>query len=117
MAAAASQDYLYNLAGQRIAAIRTEYTAGYFNYANYTLVDPTVQEKRDNYDYDGAGRIVAAGTSKEVLGSERGPQTKVVDLGGKTVGRGYLRGRTASLSCFAILAFTRSTSGPCASLS
>ena len=55
-AVAQGQDYVYDAAGQRVAALRTEYSPGGSTYySNY--LPGTYQETRENYDYDGAGRV------------------------------------------------------------
>ena len=52
------QDYVYDLTGQRVAALRTDYSPGSQSYYGY-YSPGYYQETRENYDYDGAGRVTA----------------------------------------------------------
>ncbi|MEN2790519.1 LysM peptidoglycan-binding domain-containing protein [Sphingomonas oligophenolica] len=53
---AGGQDYLYDAAGERVAAIRTDYTPG--SYTSYYGYYPgSYSETRENDEYDGAGRL------------------------------------------------------------
>lgn len=53
---AGGQDYQYDTAGQRVAAIRTDYSPGSYTYY-YGYYPGTYAETRENDEYDGAGRV------------------------------------------------------------
>ncbi|WEJ98137.1 MAG: polymorphic toxin-type HINT domain-containing protein [Candidatus Sphingomonas phytovorans] len=54
---AGGQDILYNAAGDRVAILKTEYGAGYYDY-EYGYYNPGYYyENRETYLYDGAGRL------------------------------------------------------------
>ncbi len=52
-----STDYVYDLAGQRVAALRTDYTPEYYYGGNEYYDSDYFSETREMYDYDGAGRL------------------------------------------------------------
>ncbi len=51
------QDILYDLAGQRVAVMRTEYSPGYYDYEYGYYYPGSYYETRENYTYDSAGRL------------------------------------------------------------
>jgi YD repeat-containing protein len=51
------QDILYNLAGERAAAIRTEYSPGYYDYEWGYYNPGYYYETRESYVYNSAGRL------------------------------------------------------------
>ena len=57
------QDILYDLAGQRIAVMRTEYSPGYYDYEWGYYYPGSYYESRENYIYDSAGRVFEIRTS------------------------------------------------------
>ncbi|WP_163454767.1 hypothetical protein, partial [Escherichia coli] len=57
------QDILYDLAGQRIAVMRTEYSPGYYDYEWGYYYPGSYYESRENYSYDSAGRVFEIQTS------------------------------------------------------
>ncbi|MBN8811110.1 MULTISPECIES: GH-E family nuclease [unclassified Sphingomonas] len=57
------QDILYDLAGQRIAVMRTEYSPGYYDYEWGYYYAGSYYESRENYIYNSAGRIYEIQTS------------------------------------------------------
>jgi YD repeat-containing protein len=73
VASGGGQALVYDLAGQRIAVLRTDYVppsvTGYWDFYTNQFVltgySPGYsQESRENYDYDGAGRIVSIRTTQ-----------------------------------------------------
>ncbi|MEH3101101.1 putative toxin [Sphingomonas adhaesiva] len=58
-----SNDYVYDLAGQRIAAIRTEYGPPTYISTVGVWVPGGQREAREIYGYDGAGRIATLGAT------------------------------------------------------
>ncbi|MBL7373634.1 hypothetical protein INQ23_30400, partial [Escherichia coli] len=56
-------DILYDLAGQRIAVMRTEYSPGYYDYEWGYYYPGSYYESRENYSYDSAGRVFEIQTS------------------------------------------------------
>jgi YD repeat-containing protein len=65
-----SSDYVYDLTGQRVAAIRTDYLPGSYSYYYGTYIPGYYQESREMYDYDGAGRITAIRRTQGTAASE-----------------------------------------------
>lgn len=65
-----SNDYVYDLAGQRVAAIRTDYMPGSYSYYFGIYIPGYYQETREMYDYDGAGRITAIRTTQGTAAAE-----------------------------------------------
>lgn len=65
-----SNDYVYDLAGQRTAAIRTDYIPGTYSYYFGIYIPGSYQETREMYDYDGAGRITAIRTTQGTAAAE-----------------------------------------------
>ena len=51
------QDILYDLAGQRVAVMRTEYSPGYYDYEYGYYYPGSYYETRENYIYNSAGRL------------------------------------------------------------
>jgi len=56
---AKAQDYVYDKASQRIAAIRTDYTGASYSSDSGFIAPGYYQETRENVEYDGAGRVSA----------------------------------------------------------
>ncbi|ARR56358.1 hypothetical protein HY78_24325 [Rhizorhabdus wittichii DC-6] len=65
-----SNDYVYDLTGQRTAAIRTDYMPGSYSYYFGIYIPGYYQESREMYDYDGAGRITAIRTTQGTAAAE-----------------------------------------------
>ncbi|WP_448661573.1 GH-E family nuclease [Sphingomonas sp. CJ20] len=57
------QDILYDLAGQRVAVMRTEYSPGYYDYEWGYYYEGSYYESRESYTYDSAGRLYEIQTS------------------------------------------------------